>query len=269
MRFTKTTLAALIAGIVTAGNAAAAEPAPAVAAEPAPVVAAYGNLTFTNAYLFRGLDVTEGKPAIQGFIHLAGNAGGYGGLWMSNVSGNVFHNGNSEMYFYGGKNWDIGSGYTLDTGFAHFIYPNAKYSSLIDGKEVKYDTTELKLGVKKGIYEAVLWYGTSKHWAGFDFNNAFEKSSLRGTTYVELNANPELAKGVTLNLHAGKQSIKDLSDWSWTDYKIGVTFDVSSVGLKGWTASAAVLHNSGDEALYKLINADTGTALNVSLSKNF
>jgi uncharacterized protein (TIGR02001 family) len=55
--------------------------------------------------------------------------------------------------------------------------------------------------------------------------NLFGTADTKGSGYVDLGANVELTTGLILNLHAGRQIIKNYDDLSYNDYKIGITKD--------------------------------------------
>jgi len=60
---------------------------------------------------------------------------------------------------------------------------------------------------------------------------------------VDAGVNQPLAEGVTLNLHAGRQIIRNYSNLNYTDWKVGVTKDfgfvVGAISYIGTNASRA------------------------------
>ena len=96
-----------LAATFVSGLAAAQTPA-----APAPVT---GNITLASEYRFRGIDQTNGKPALQGGFDYSHASGVYLGNWNSNVSeGAGFPGASLEMDFYGGYKKSFG-----DVGFVH------------------------------------------------------------------------------------------------------------------------------------------------------
>ena len=88
-------------------------------------------------------------------------------------------------------------------------------------------------------------------------------ADTRGTAYAEVNWNPELMPGLVLNLHAGRQQVRNMSDFNFFDVKAGVTKTFDS-----WAVSAAGTYNSGDASkngtpLWTFFNAD-GSGKNVA-----
>ena len=80
-------------------------------------------------------------------------------------------------------------------------------------------------------------------------------------------ANIEVAGGLVLNLHAGRQNVKNNSAFSYSDWKIGVTKDFGFA-----SGSVAVIGTNADDIAYaspangKFLGK---TALVVSVSKTF
>jgi uncharacterized protein (TIGR02001 family) len=239
-----------------------------------------GNFALVSDYMFRGISVSNRKPAVQGGIDITHPSGFYTSIWASSVSGAAYRNGNGqEVDLIAGYKLDLGNNSNLDIGAYAYFYPGAKYLSFTgDGSLVKYDTQELKLGYNQGTFNAQVWYSLNKYWAGIDFDNNFAKTETSGSTYLEVNYNPALSDTLTLNLHAGKQTVRHSSNANFADFKVGVTADAGFMFMPGWFAAAAVIHNTGDKAIWFFANPDesaapaknvVGTRLLVSLTKYF
>ncbi|GAA5177029.1 hypothetical protein GCM10025771_13430 [Niveibacterium umoris] len=245
-------------------------------ADAAKSLAITGNFMLASDYMFRGISVTQRKPAVQGGIDMVHPAGFYASLWASNVSEAMYNHGSGlETDLYAGWKWDIGGGFTLDTGFAAYFYPGA-YTIANDGQKVKYDTQELKLGLVYDTMTLNLWYGLNKYWAGIWYDKAFNQvENTKGSTYIEFNYNPQLSETVTLNLHAGYQKVNHSPDYDFADFKAGVTADMGFVKMPGWMLAGAVVHNTGDKEAWYSYNRDgetkkaVGTTLLVTVGKYF
>jgi uncharacterized protein (TIGR02001 family) len=217
----KTVLALSVAAALAVPMCAQAQaPAPA-ATPPAPTVP--GNLMIASEYRFRGIDQTNGKPAIQGGLDYAHASGLYVGNWNSNVSsGAGYPGGNIEMDFYGG--WkktfgDVGA----DVGFIYYNYP---------GTNPKIDNKEIYFGGSWKFISAKLFYSLADY---FKLKTP-TGGSTKGTYYVDLSANYDLGGGVGLVGHFGHTKVKDYSDASYSDWKLGATYDVMA---SGWVLGAA------------------------------
>jgi uncharacterized protein (TIGR02001 family) len=63
--------------------------------------------------------------------------------------------------------------------------------------------------------------------------NLFGFADSKNSQYLDASANQELGQGFILNLHLGRQKIKNNDYASYTDWKVGVTkdFGVATVSL--------------------------------------
>ncbi|TAK90545.1 MAG: hypothetical protein EPO06_07965 [Burkholderiaceae bacterium] len=205
--------AALMTTSAYADDAAAAPP-------PSPFT---GNMTLASEYLYRGIAQTRGKPALQGGFDYAHSSGFYVGTWASTISwiGDATAGASAplEIDLYGGFRGSFGgSDLGYDVGVLTYNYPGS-------GKptgNAKPDTTE--------IYAALSWTWLSVKYSRstgslFGWVTASgDKTS--GSGYLEVNGTWDLGNGWGLTAHGGHQTVKGLSDASYSDYKIGVTKDV-------------------------------------------
>lgn len=200
--------AASISGLAAAQQAAA----------PSPIT---GNLTLASEYRFRGIDQTFGKPAIQGGFDYSHASGIYLGNWNSNVSqGAGFPGGNIEMDLYGGYKRAFGD-FGADVGFIYYAYP---------GTDPKVDNKELYVGGSWKFLSAKFFYSLDDYFSVKGDND----ESTRGTIYLDLSANYDLGSGWGLAGHWGHTDFKHVSQGSYSDWKLGITKDLS-----GWILGAA------------------------------
>ncbi len=185
---------------------------------PSPLTA---NLSLTTNYKFRGQDQSKTpgnfKPAIQGGVDYTFGGGFYVGNWNSsigwlNTSGK---NANIEMDFYGGYKGEIVKDLAYDVGILEYAYPGASVAN----------TTEIYGALSYSIATLKYSHTVSKKYFGF--------IDARNTGYLDLAANYEVAKGLTLNGHVGYTrfpgSAKDNNGVvNYYDYKVGLTYDLGS-----------------------------------------
>ena len=215
-----------------------------------------GNMSLVSDYRFRGLTQTFEEPALQGGFDYAHSSGIYLGNWNSAISDNFFAGSPLEMDFYGGYKGAAGPlGY--DVGVLYYYYPGSNLAGVgtIDNLEV---------------YAGVSWKFLSLKYfhAVSDF---FGAPNTDGSNYIDLSATWDLGQGWGVNGHVGHQKVKNASALDYTDYKIGVTKDVS-----GWVFGASFIDTDADSAVYTFTNASSGTTKNVgdstlvlSVSKTF
>lgn len=248
-----------------------AAPAPA----PAPDWSQTGNVSLVSDYVFRGVSQTQGKPTAQATLDFSHVSGAYLGLFGSGVSNAAYNNGGgAEIDLYGGYRHTLGENRNIDIGLVSYWYPGAHYSGA--GRDIRYHTQDLKLGWNEGAVNVYAWYTVSKHWFGFAIdpaNNQYVDTG--GTTYVEVNWNPEIAPDLVLNLHAGRQNIRHLSQFNYADIKVGLTKTWGS-----WALFAGASHNDGAASrnglpYWTFFDADgssknvVGTRYQVTMARNF
>jgi len=195
------------------GAAAHAEEAPSVTA----------NVTLTTKYKYRGQDQSNIEknvaPAIQGGFDVS-YQGFYIGNWNSSIG--LVPGTDIEMDLYGGYKGEIAPDFGFDVGVLRYQYPQG----------AALNTTELYGALSWKFVSAKLSYNAGDRYFGLEEG--------RGTLYTDLSANYEVVKGVTLNGHLGYTNLtsdtKALYPYkSYTDYKIGATYDFGS----GFSAAAA------------------------------
>jgi len=200
----------------------AAEPAATEAQAPAPAWTATANVALTNAYFFRGMNYTHGRPAVQGGFDVAHSSGFYAGIWASNVDADSFlGKPNSEIDLYGGFTFPIGP-VLADIGVLQFVYPQVNTPN----------TTELYVA---GTWE---WLNVKYSHAVTDF---FGVGGTSGSGYIEGNVNYEVVPTVVVNLHAGHQHVEGNVGGSYSDFRAGLTKNFEG----GWQLSAAGVTTTG------------------------
>ncbi len=259
----KTILASvLFAAFAASAAAQTADPAPA----PTPEHSFTGNVAVVSDYRFRGISQTFGKPAIQGGFDYAHSSGFYVGNWNSNVSGVQYPGGASlEMDFYGGYKFEPVQDLTADVGVLYYYYPGATIGTTGE----KFNNTEIYIAATYKWFSAKYSYGVSDFF-GLNSTTAFApRGDSKGSGYLDLNANFEVAEKTTLTFHAGHQKVKNYGEFDYSDYKVGIArdFGFATLGL-------AVVGTNADEAFYTASNGskskDLGkTVAVVSLSKTF
>lgn len=209
------------------------------------------NAALTSDYRFRGISQSRLKPALQGGVDYTNNPTGlYAGAWASTIKWVKDGGGDSdiEIDLYGGKKGELAKDWTYDVGGLAYVYPS-------NGLKPNANTFEIYGQI--GFGPAYLKYSHS-------LSNLFGFTDSKHSGYLDLGANIDIAKGLQLNLHAGRQNVRHNSTFSYSDYKIGVTKDLGFASL-----AFAVIHASTDAYVGRNGKnlAKTGGVL--SLSKTF
>ena len=187
------------------------------------------NAAITTDYRYRGLSQTRLDPALQGGADYVNNPTGlYVGTWLSTIkwTKDLGGDGNIEWDIYAGKKGQINELLTYDVGGLYYFYPS---------NELNPSANTFELYGQLGIGPAYVKYSQST-------TNLFGTADSKGSGYLDIGANIDITEGFILNLHAGHQRVKNNSQYSYDDFKVGVTKDfgfanVSLAAIKANTSS--------------------------------
>lgn len=251
----RNTLAALALLALAAPAHAADAPA---AGEPAPEYSLTANVTLASQYRYRGLMQTNNQPAIQGGFDFTHASGLYLGNWNSSISwlndSNSKVSASVEMDFYGGYKGSLAPNVPFDLGVLQYYYPGDYPSGYTSP-----DTTELYAGVG---------YGPVLFKYSIAMTNLFGFADSKYSQYFDLSGNVDTGFwGLTLNAHIGRQTVRNVTDGAYTDWKLGLTKDFG----QGLAVSVAYIDTNADRAVYtnsrgRYLGRATGL---LSLTKTF
>lgn len=235
-----TLVTALTLALATFGSLAHAADAAPAAPEAKPDNEVSYNIALTNDYRFRGISQTLFDPAVQGGADYTNNPTGlYAGTWLSNIKWvkDGGGNGNVEWDVYGGKRGEIVKDVSYDVGGLAYIYPS---------NNLHPDANTFEIYGQVGYGPVYLKYSDS-------LTNAFGMPNSKNSGYLDAGFNYDAYEGYTLNLHAGHQTFKNNSQYSYTDYKVGVTkdFGVVSVALAVIKADTSAITSAAGQNLAK------------------
>jgi len=209
-------LAAMLAagGMLVAATAASGQ-------EPTGAVKAFtlsGNATFVSDYRFRGVSLSNKKPAVQAGINLNHKSGLFGSIWGSSIDN--FNGATTEIDLTGGWSGSLGD-FTPTVGLIAFLYPG--------GTRTNYFELFASIGATLGPASLTL---------GLNFSPE-QENVLRSDRYIygavsaaipdtPLTAKASLGfeRGGLVADETGQNSVK-------TDWLIGLdaTFDPITVGV--------------------------------------
>lgn len=178
------------------------------------------NAALTSDYRYRGISQSRLKPAVSAGADYANNPTGlYVGTWASTIKWTTDSGGggNVEVDVFAGKRGEIVKDVSYDVGVLTYIYP----SNALDPSA---STTE--------IYGQI-GYGAAYAKYSSSFTNLFGFADSKRSGYLDLGANIDVATGLQLNLHLGHQTVRNNGDFSYTDYKVGLTKDFGVLNLSG------------------------------------
>ena len=202
------------------------------ASEPDFSVAA--TVTLASEYRFRGIDLTDGDPALQGSVDLAHASGFYVGAWASNLDEATVGYGAIELDLYAGWSGQIAEALTADIGFIAYTYPDAgrgdfDYYEVYGSLAYSIGSISSKVGVAYDPRQGGLAFGDLRRDNVYLYNDW--TVGLRGTP-------------VTLTAHVG-----------YTDGALTFTQDAKSLDWR-FSADWAITRNLTASAAYIDAQAD-------------
>jgi uncharacterized protein (TIGR02001 family) len=199
------------------------------------------NVGAVSDYRYRGISQSRLKPAVQGGVDWSiGNF--YVGVWASTIKWIEDAGGDAkaEIDLYGGYKFELAKDLTLDVGVLAYQYPSHKLA-------VSPNTNE--------IYGA-LSFGPATLKYSHSISNLFGFADSKGSGYVDLTANFEVA-GLTLTPHLGYQKVAKNGNFSYTDYSLLVSKDLT---VSGGVVGADTKEIAGTPAYVSPAGKDLGKA---------
>ena len=130
-----------------------------------------------------------------------------------------------EVDVYAGYKGSLGGDTSYDAGVLTYNYPGTYPAGFVSA-----DTTE--------VYGALGWKFLTLKYSHVVSSHIFGATTLsggktNGSGYLDLSASYELGDGWGVNAHVGHQKVRDRSDASYSDYRVGVSKDLGfgSLGL--------------------------------------
>lgn len=237
MKLKTNLLAAALVGTLAASAIAQTPPpapAPAPAAAPAPSPFSV-NIGVASSYIYRGLNQSDYKPALQLGADYADPSGFYIGTWASSikwVKDFGIGTANAEIDVYGGYKGSAGD-FGYDVGVLQYIYTGS-----VTPGAVRANTTELYVAGTYKMFTLKYSHVVSK--------DTFGTPNTRGSGYIDLTGTFPLMDNLTLTAHVGHQIIKNVSIGSYTDGKLELGYDFGN----GFALSGGVTATNAEEGFY-------------------
>ena len=209
-------------------------------------------------------------PALQGGIDYADPLGFYVGYWTSTIRWvdrpdvSIQNHNFLEQDFYGGYRTTFGD-FGLDVGAIRYYYQGDFKASA--ATPVTANTTEVYVGGTWKIVSLKYNYVVSKNI--FAWGDTTSSTKSEGSGYTDLTVTYPFDETVNLIAHLGHQTIRNDSDASYSDVKLGVTKDYG-IGVVGLTFTDTDAKGKYPSEAYRWNGQDTGKAvLALSFTKTF
>jgi uncharacterized protein (TIGR02001 family) len=240
---------------------APATPAPAAApaAAPTPEHTLAPKISLYSEYEYRGISQTSEKPALQFNLDYSHSSGFYAGTFITNIkwlkdsakAGGFSTGAQVEVDLFGGYKFEVAKDVTLDVGVLRYQYPSSKAFAFTP------NTTEVYFGATAGPFSAK--YSRTVY-------NLFGFGNSKGSGFTEINWSQEVFAKVTANAQIARQTVKNNSDFSYTVYKLGATYDIGD----GWNVGGYFKDTNAKKGAYQPLDRDWSKArLVVFASKSF
>lgn len=214
------------------------------------------NVGVISEYRYRGLGQTRGKPALQAGVDYDSGKGFYLGAWGSTIkwikdqsTDTSSVKGPVELDLYGGYKFEAG-GLGYDVGFLRYQYVgNNLQEADWAGAGTTFknaNTNEIYGAVTAGLFTAKYSYALSNLFGMYNFTDA---KGTKGSYYLDLSATFDLGNGLTLVPHVGRQQIKNLTGYSYTDVALTLNKDLGD----GLSASLSAISTNADKGPWTIV----------------
>ena len=185
------------------------------------------NAGVVSDYRYRGISQSRLKPALQGGVDYADKSGFYVGAWGSSIKWIKDGGGDApvELDVYGGYKGAVGD-VAYDVGFLRYEYSGHKL-------QVSPNTNEIYGAVTYGLFTAKYSHATS---------NLFGFANSKKSGYLDLSATFDLGNGYSLVPHVGRQTVKNNTASTYTDYSLTLAKDLGN----GLSASLMLVDTNND-----------------------
>ncbi len=225
MKLKQTLVAAAVSGLISS-VAFAQTPAPAAAPAPAPEPASpfSVNVGLASSYIYRGLNQSDYKPALQIGADYVSPSGFYVGVWGSSirwVKDFGLGTANAEFDIYGGYKGEAGP-IAYDVGVLQYVYNGS-----VTAGAVRANTTE--------VYVAGTFQMFTLKYSHVVSKSIFGVPNAKNSGYFDLSATFPIMDNLALNAHVGHQIIKNTGGLgTYTDGKVELAYDFGNgLGLSG------------------------------------
>jgi len=178
------------------------------------------NAGVVTDYRYRGISQSRLQPALQGGVDFTAGAF-YLGAWGSTIKWikDAPYNGdaNVEIDLYGGYKGEISKGVTYDIGALAYQYPSNKLKPSAN-------TFEVYGAITAGPVTAKYSRSTT---------NLFGFANSKGSGYLDISATFDVG-GFAVTPHIGRQTVKNTSASTYTDYSLAISKEVSGIT---WSAT--------------------------------
>ncbi len=196
-----------------------------------------GSLGFVSDYVFRGVSMTRGEPAVQGSFYWRRQDDWIAGVWGSTINPNRGRGRTQEYNAFVGTGWRVDADWQTKLLAVHYFFPNNALRGDWD-----YDEVIGSLAFRDNLIVTIGWSPNASAIAGGAL-----REDLTYVTY-ELAGRLPLWRGWSANASGGYGETRDIADSGYSFWSCGLSYDATSwqVGLSRFSASSQASEFFGD-----------------------
>ena len=229
-----------------------------------------GSVDVVSDYAFRGISLSNGRPAAQADLHYVSTRGYLVGVWGSTVELNWWEGRTAEFDAYLGYSWPLNMNWSTKLTFVHYAYPfNARNG------DYDYDEIVGSLGFRNNFSLTATWSYDASHYIATGDTQDYKAWSAEATGMIPL------PRAFAANLGIGYYDLPGVSDAGYAYWNAGLGydwrawhFDVSYIGTNAHIDQLPYVHNPAvpgmnSVARLKFYNANAGDRLAATILWRF
>jgi uncharacterized protein (TIGR02001 family) len=179
-----------------------------------------GSLAVTSDYVYRGLSQTEGRPAVQGAVHVRSESGWSTGILASTVNRAAGPSARSEIDLQLSKAWALSPDWNLLLSAHHYFYPDDSQA-----QPYEYDELVASLSYQNWLTTTVSWSPNTSRFSRDEF------VSNRTARSYEVTALQPLTPALSLYGGVGHYDLQDLFDNGYWYWNAGISYCVGKLQM--------------------------------------
>jgi uncharacterized protein (TIGR02001 family) len=177
-----------------------------------------GSLGLTSDYVYQGLSLTCGGPAVQADVHYQigpaqSATRSYLGVWGSAGLGGDPCRQDREIDLYAGQRFAVGADSSLTLSYAHYAYPGGSYVyEPLAGRRYDYDQLGISWAYQDRLYLSAQWTPNAVRYEPMDYYGSYFASVRRAGAFSGgVQFQQPLARALSLAVGAGYDQVYDPS----------------------------------------------------------
>jgi uncharacterized protein (TIGR02001 family) len=197
-----------------------------------------GTVGVVSDYVYRGLSLTRGEPALQAGAHYTSLQGWTVGIWGSTVEFNWWDGRTAELDAFASYRWSIDRDWTASVSVTHYAYP-------WNDNRFDYDYDELagSIGFRNMAFLTVTWSPNADRFTPYGYVSDKDVFSFEAAFAIPL------GYSFTANAGIGYYDLSSLVGDGYTYWNAGLSYDFNA-----WRADISYIDTSDNTKHYVFRN---------------